>query len=285
MTGKLKIVSAASVTLEEFADAFVAAFAGYFIPMSLTTEQLARRVRFEHLDISRSLIAYDADRLVGMAMLGLRREAAWVGGFGITLEYRGRGRAGELMTALIEEARRCQARTLTLEVLRQNSAAIRLYERAGMTVARDLIIYERGTNKVGKVGAASPSHSRAQLPEAPPAELLQHFQRLHRHPPAWQRDLAALLVMEEVRGLYLGEREMPQAYALLREGPNEKMYIVDLAARDPLEADALCAGLTAVAGLRSLRIVNEPESSIFCAALTAHGFNESERQHEMRMTL
>jgi RimJ/RimL family protein N-acetyltransferase len=279
MTGKLKIISAASVTLEELAAAFVAAFAGYFYPMPLTAELLSRRVRFEHLDISRSLLAYDADKLVGVALLGLRQDVAWVGGFGITLEYRGRGRARELMTALIEEARRAQARTLMLEVLRQNSAAIRLYERAGMMTARDLIIYERAAD------AASPSHSRAQLLEAPPEQLLQHFQRLHGHAPAWQRDLAALLVMEGLDGLYLGEREMPQAYALFREGPNEKMYIVDLAARHPAEAAALCAGLAARAGLRSLRIINEPESSIFCEALTAHGFVETDRQHEMRMAL
>jgi GNAT superfamily N-acetyltransferase len=279
MTGKLKIISAASVTLEELAAAFVAAFAGYFYPMPLTAEQLSRRVRFEHLDISRSLLAYDADKLVGMALLGLRQHVAWVGGFGITLEYRGRGRARELMTALVEEARRAQALTLTLEVLRQNSAAIHLYERAGMTTARELIIYEREAN------AASPSHSKAQLMEAPPIELLQHFQRLHAHPPAWQRDQAALLVMEGLQGLYLGEREMPQAYALFREGPNEKTYIVDLAARHPAEASALCAGLTAHAHQKSLRIINEPESSIFCEALKAHGFVESERQHEMRMAL
>lgn len=285
MTGELKIISAASVTLEEFAAAFVAAFNGYFFPMALNAEQLSRRVRFEHLDITHSLLAYDAydaDRLVGMAMLGLRRDVAWVGGFGITPEYRGRGRAHPLMTALIEEARRCQARTLTLEVLRQNSAAIRLYERAGMVAARDLIIYERVADKEG---AASGSNSTARLLEAPPVELLQHFQRLHVHPPAWQRDLAALLVMEEVRGLYMGERERPQAYALFREGPNDKTYIVDLGARHPADADALCAGVAVQAGRRSLRIVNEPESSIFCAALLAHGFVEAERQHEMRMAL
>ena len=282
MTGELKIISAASVTLEEFAAAFVAAFSGYFFPMALNAELLSRRVRFEHLDISHSLLAYDADRLVGMAMLGLRRDVAWVGGFGITPEYRGRGRAHRLMTALIEEARRCRARTLTLEVLRQNSAAIRLYERAGMTAARDLIIYERVADKEG---AASGSDSTARLLEAPPVELLQHFQRLHVHPPAWQRDLAALLVMEEVRGLYMGERERPEAYVLFREGPNDKTYIVDLAARHPEDAHALCAGVTAQAGLRSLRIVNEPEGSIFCAALLAHGFVEAERQHEMRLAL
>lgn len=279
MTGKLKIISAASVTLEQLTAAFVAAFAEYFYPMPLTAEQLSRRVRFEHLDISHSLLAYDADRLVGMALLGLRQDVAWVGGFGITQEYRGRGRAHELMTALMEEARRCQARTLMLEVLSQNVAAIRLYERAGMTKTRDLIIYER------EAGATAHAHSRATLYEAPPAELLQHFQRLHVHTPAWQRDLSALLVMDELRGIYLGEREMPKAYALFREGPNEKTYLVDLAARHPADADALCAGLTAHVDQKSLRIINEPEGSIFCEALSAHGFVQTACQHEMRMAL
>jgi hypothetical protein len=203
-----------------------------------------------------------------------------VGGFGITLEYRGRGRAHELMTALIEEARRLQASTLTLEVLSQNSAAIRLYESAGMTTARELMIYER------KADASSPSPSAmaAQLHEAPPAELLQHFQRLHLQPPAWQRDLPTLLASDGLQGLYLGERELPRAYALLREGPNQQRYIVDLAARRPEDADALCEGVAArVEG--SLRIINEPESSIFCAALQAQGFLQTASQHEMRMAL
>src|SRR3982751_6152338 len=99
MTGKLLIRSAASVPLEELAASFNAAFAEYFFPIALTPEQLSSRVRLEQLDISRSLLAYDADSLVVMALLGLRGDVAWVGGFGITLEYRGRGRAHELITA------------------------------------------------------------------------------------------------------------------------------------------------------------------------------------------
>jgi len=279
MTGKLSIISAASVTLEELAASFNAAFAEYFFPIMLTPELLSGRVRLEQLDIFASRLAYDADRLVGMALIGLRRDVAWVGGFGITLDYRGRGRAHELMTALVEEARRLRARTLTLEVLSQNSAAIRLYERAGMTTARELMIYER------RADAPSPSsNSAAQLHEAPPAELLQHFQRLHPEPPAWQRDLPTLLASDGLQGFYLGERELPQAYALFREGPNRQRYIVDLAARNSEDAEALCEGIAArVEG--SLRIINEPESSIFCAALQAQGFLQTASQHEMRMVL
>lgn len=278
MAGTLRISSAASVTLEGFAAAFNASFSGYFYPMTLTSEQLSRRVRFEHLDILRSRLAYDeGDELVGMAMLGVRGDVGWVGGFGITEKYRGRGRAGELMTALVEEARACPVGQLTLEVLRQNAAAIRLYERAGMEIARDLIIFER------QPIVAAPRGDHAPLQEAKPAELLQHFRRLHDHPPAWQRDLSALLVMDGLRGLYLGARDLPDAYALLRSWPGGMTYIVDLAAASKEDADALCAGLKGVEG--RLRIINEPESSFFCEALASQDFVETERQHEMVMTL
>jgi ribosomal protein S18 acetylase RimI-like enzyme len=279
LTETLRIRSAASVTLEQFAAAFEAAFAGYFYPMTLTSEQLSRRVRFEHLDILRSLLAYDNDELAGMAMLGVRQDAGWVGGIGMTEKYRGRGRSHELMTALIEEARAFPLTTLTLEVLRQNAAAIRLYESAGMAVARDLIIFERHADNAPLV----PSQDVSQLTQATPPELLRHFQRLHLQPPAWQRDLSALLVMDGLRGLYLGAREMPDAYALLRSWPNGMTYIVDLAAARKEDADALCAGLDRVEG--RLRIINEPESSIFCEALEAHNFVATMSQHEMLMTL
>jgi hypothetical protein len=54
MTGALRIISAAGVRLEALVASFTAAFAGYFYQMTLTAEQLSRRVRFEQLDLQRS---------------------------------------------------------------------------------------------------------------------------------------------------------------------------------------------------------------------------------------
>ncbi|HEV2912011.1 MAG TPA: GNAT family N-acetyltransferase [Pyrinomonadaceae bacterium] len=280
MADKLRIISAATASMEQVASAFNAAFEGYFHPMMLTGERLARRTRFEHLDIHHSLLAYDAaDELAGMALLGLRGEVGWVGGFGITLKSRGRGLAHELMRALVAEARSCHVRLLTLEVLQQNLAAARLYESAGMRTARELLILERNG---ARREAAPPAHV-APLAEGAPAELLRHFHRLHLQPPAWQRDLPALLVMDGLRALYLGERDSPDAYALFRAWPDGMTYIVDLAARGSEYAAALCAGLDHVGG--ALRIINEPETSIFNAPLMAHGFAETDRQRELIMAL
>lgn len=272
----MRIISAAEMSLEELAAAFTASFARYFYPMTLSAEQLARRVRFEHLDLQRSLVAMEDDELVGIALLGLRGDVAWCGGLGITEKYRGRGLSHELMRAFVSEARGFGSRLLTLEVLRQNQGAIRLYERAGMHIARSLYIYSRTAD-------APPLSQVAPLMEAPPAELLHHFHHLHLHAPAWQRTLASLLVMNGLRGLCLGEPDRPQAYALLRDWPDGTTYLVDLAAGESSKAEALCAALYHVPG--PLRINNEPDNSIFNAPLMAHGFRETERQHEMVMAL
>ncbi|HEX8776301.1 MAG TPA: GNAT family N-acetyltransferase [Pyrinomonadaceae bacterium] len=272
----MRIISAAGVSLQDLAAAFTASFSGYFYPMTLSAEQLARRVRFEHLDLQRSLLALEDAELVGMALLGLRGDRAWVGGLGITEKYRGRGLSHELMRALVSEARGFGSSLLTLEVLRQNQAAIRLYERAGMHIARELYIYART--------ADAPALSQVlPLREAGPDELLRHFHRLHLHAPAWQRTLASLLVMNGLRGLSLGEPDCPQAYALLRDWPDGTTYLVDLAAADNSSALALCDALHHVPG--TLRLNNEPQNSIFNAPLSAHGFRKTERQYEMVMAL
>jgi len=280
-------VSAASVSLEEYADALTAAFRGYQFPMVLDVALLARKVRLEQHDLQHSLVAYEGDRVAGAAALAVRADAGWVGGFGIVPEQRGRGRGRELMSALLEQARACKLRRLSLEVLAQNAAARRLYEGAGMHVVRDLLILERAADSGAGAGTVAGGDSLKveeadSLKEAAPSELLTHFARLHAEPPAWQRGLPSLLV-GNLRGLYLSERERPRAYALLGRAQDGNTYVSDLAAASAVDAAALCASLKGVAG--ALKIVNEPEHSLFTAPLLANGFVETERQHEMQMSL
>ncbi|HYP54445.1 MAG TPA: GNAT family N-acetyltransferase, partial [Pyrinomonadaceae bacterium] len=139
----LRFASAASVPLYEYAALFTASFGGYQYQIAMDAERLARRVRQEQHDLTHSLVAYAGAKPVGIAALAVRGQRGWVGGFGVVPDERGRGRGREMMSALLEQARACRLRTLSLEVLAGNTAARRLYERAGMLVARDLLILER----------------------------------------------------------------------------------------------------------------------------------------------
>lgn len=274
----LKIVSAATVSLEAYAAAFTNAFQGYYHPVSHDAGTLARRVRFEHHDLENSLLAYDGGgEVAGVAALAVRGERGWVAGLAVVPEQRGRGRGRELMSALLERARASGLRRLSLEVMAVNDAARRLYEWAGMSVTRDLLVLERPSGHVGREAR------RARPPrEAPPDELLRHYERLHAVPPAWQREMASLLAAN-LRGLHVGGRRRPSAYALVGYGRDGNTYVSDLAAAGDAGAEALCAALERLPG--TLRVVNEPERSPFVAPLQAHGFAEVIRQHEMLMEL
>lgn len=297
MDDNLRIVSASSVSLAEFADVFTAGFSGYHFHVVLDAARLARRVRQEQYDLSYSIVAYEGDEAVGVAALAVRADAGWVAGLGVVPAQRGRGRGRFLMEALLERARACGLRRLSLEVLAGNDAARRIYEGAGMRISRDLLLLERAASVEGEsVAEASPqAHSSdteerssdtegRELKEAEPKELLAHFARLHVVPPQWSRDLPGLLVKSRMRGLYLGERERPDAYVLLTESADEGVtYLSDLAAADASVARELCAALVGIAG--PLKINNEPEHGLFTAPLIEHGFVETERQHEMVIDL
>src|SRR5437868_10898086 len=228
---RLRFVPAASVSLEEYAAGFTASFVGYHFNLTLDAARLARKIRVEQHDLQHSLVAYEGDELVGVAALAIRGEAGWVGGFGVVPRRRGRGLGRLLMTALLERARACGLRRLTLEVLAQNTAARRLYEGAGMHVARDLLILARAVGS-----GPSKVEESDSLKKAAPAELLSHFARLHAEPPAWQRDVPSLLT-GRARGFYLGERGRPRAYALMSDGLDGNAYVSDLAAADAARSE------------------------------------------------
>lgn len=270
----LSFVSAASVSLEEYAAAFTAAFAGYQFPVRMDAGALARRVRFEQYDLDHSLVAFDGGEAAGVAALAVRGEEGWVAGFGVAPAWRRRGVGREMMSALVGRARAAGLGHLSLEVLSRNAGARALYESAGMRVERELLIMERPAREGGG--------RLEEVCDVPAAELLAHFSRLHAARPAWQRALPSLLIAT-LCGLRVGDPERPRAYALLGRSRQGETYVSDLAAADADSARELCARLDRLAP--ALRLVNEPAEGFFAAPLRERGFAETDRQHEMHMGL
>jgi GNAT superfamily N-acetyltransferase len=270
----LRIVSAASVSLEAYAAAFTNAFSGYRFPIVFDAPRLARHMMLEQHDLASSLVVFDGAEAVAVAALAARGERGWVPGFAVVPRLRGHGLGRRLMSALVERARAAGLRRLTLEVLSDNAAARGLYEGAGLRVTREMLVLERPADWV-------PARVRAPA-EAPAGELLTHFNRLHRHRPSWQRELTSLLA-SNLHGFYAGARRRPRAYALLKNGRDGNTYAMCLAATDAAPAEEVCAALGWTAG--GMRIVNEPEESPFAAPLLAHGFSEIARQYEMTAEL
>jgi ribosomal protein S18 acetylase RimI-like enzyme len=276
---RLRFAPASSVSLEAYAAAFTEGFRGYHRTLAPDAAEMARRGRIYNQDLQHSLVAYDGEEVAGVAVLAIRGERGWCGGFGVAPAFRRRGVGRALMSALLTSAREAGVRRLSLEVSEHNPTARRLYEWAGLRVTRDLLIIER---------AAGVEHEPREivsgpLEEAAPSELLTHFARLHSVAPAWQRDLPTMLASLS-RGLRLGPRESPRAYALVSEGADGETYVADLAAESAGEAHELTAALACLVAGR-MRVLNEPEDSPFVAPLLENGFAETERQREMAIEL
>ena len=162
----LTLVSAADVSLAEFAKAFTAGFEGYPHPVVLDTPLLARRARLDHYDLKNSIIAYEGGEAVGVAVLAARAVTGWVPGLGVVPDRRGRGFGRRMMSALLERARASGLRRVTLEVIVRNATARRIYEELGMRVARDLLLLECAAESFDG-GPRTPR--RATLEEAEPS--------------------------------------------------------------------------------------------------------------------
>jgi GNAT superfamily N-acetyltransferase len=274
----ISFTPAAGLSLEALADLFTRSFEAYFYPGITSAHTLARRVASEQIDLLRSLVLRVGGEPAGVTLLARRGERMWCGGFGVTMPYRGRGLAHSLAEAMIAEAREAGAERLSLEVLTRNAAALRVYERAGLRIARRLLVVAWRPDDAGATAIAG----APALEAADPADLvLGHFAALHPAPAAWQREPAALLALPELRGLALREGGELTAYALVQG--EDSLRLQDLAARDEPAARRLIAALQA--GGRPITSVNEPAESPLTPAFLRSGFVVADEQHELALQL
>ena len=251
-------------SLAELASTFTASYDGYFIPFVVDEEQMSYLVDVFDLDLSRSLVAVERDRPVGLATLGHRGERTWLGGVGVVPDQRRAG-VGELLTrALLEAARKAGARELALEVIVENAPAIALYEKLGFARTREL-----------EVLSLTAGRERSDARETDVEEALRFVAAARGGTEPWQR------ADETVA-------------KLARRGSTQRAVAVDGAAAvfsqdgdrvDLLQAAGESAALPAlIAALRSrgnVSALNFPAGEPVATALREAGATVRLRQHEM----
>lgn len=139
--GLLRARSLAELSADAAADAMVRSFQDYLVPVAMDGVAFERRFGAENLDGHLSEAYLDGDELVGICLVTRRGGAARIGAFGCTPAYRGRGIGRALMERAMRHIEAAGARRVTLEVLAQNVAAVRLYERLGFRRTRALVGY------------------------------------------------------------------------------------------------------------------------------------------------
>ncbi|MBL8967136.1 MAG: GNAT family N-acetyltransferase [Spirochaetaceae bacterium] len=121
-------------------DTFMAAFADYSVPITMSRADFDENNERRGFDASISLGAYEGERLVGFILNGRGtwqgRSAAYDLGTGVLPEARGAGLSGILARKLIEFLPSRGLELYVLEVIRDNLPAFKTYEKAGFGVTR-----------------------------------------------------------------------------------------------------------------------------------------------------
>jgi hypothetical protein len=220
------------------------------------------------IDPDASLVARVEGELVGLANLGLRDADAWVGGVGVVPPQRGTGLGEALMRALIAEAGARGVERLWLEVIVENTAAVRLYEKLAFAHVRDLDVWSLER----QVAESDYLPSSAALDEAH-AWVRAHSQG--REP--WQRSDGTVARLAELD---------PAPHGVLVDGG--AAVVRSAAGRVnllQLAGDAV-AVLEAVGGAgEPVSLLNLPSEDPAAAAFRALGGAVVVRQHEMLLEL
>jgi GNAT superfamily N-acetyltransferase len=251
-------------SLAELASVFTASYEGYFIPIVVDETQLGSMVEVFDLDLNKSLVAVENERLIGLANLGLRGERTWLGGVGVVPDRRGSGIGESLTRLLLDEARRAGAREMVLEVIVENAPAIALYEKLGFTRTREL--------EVLSLAAAT---ERSEAHETDLEEGLRVIAATRSSSEPWQR------ADETIAHL---ARRRPAPRAVIVEGA-AAVFSQDGDRVSLLQAAGDAAGLGAlVTSLRSrgtVSALNFPAGGPVATALREAGATVRLRQYEM----
>ncbi|MFC1465858.1 MAG: GNAT family N-acetyltransferase [Candidatus Brachytrichaceae bacterium NZ_4S206] len=281
MTDSCHFVPASSLTLDAFVDLYTRSFEGYFYPMQQTVEGFAARMRVEQHDLYRSVVLLVDGEPAGQATIAIRGERAWCGGFGIVPKYRGQKLGRLLFAEFVSQARRAGMKTLQLEALTRNTAALSVYTGAGMRPMRETRLLEwkrEGGDGVGGVGLGEAEFDQP----ADMARIAECFGRLHPVAPIWSHDLPSLMLRGGLLQLQLQRDGQIAAYVLFtaHEGTAR---IVDVGAEDAARAAELLLRLQS--HYNAIVMMDAPADSPITAAFDRTSFREFDRQYELLMRL
>lgn len=124
------------------ADLMTRSFEGYLVPVTITDTVLLTMIRRDGIDLTASRVLTRDDEEIGVAFLARRGWTSRLAAFGITSNARSGGVGTWAMNQLLEEAKARGEKEMLLEVIEQNTAGVKLYEKVGFTKMRRLVGYK-----------------------------------------------------------------------------------------------------------------------------------------------
>jgi ribosomal protein S18 acetylase RimI-like enzyme len=169
--------------LKRAAEVLTRAFADYFVKIPFAASTLLQMARSDSVDLGASRIVLRDGSAVGAALIARRGWTSRLAAMALVPDARKSGLGTAFVERLLHDAHDRGERAMVLEVIEQNTPAVRLYEKCGFKKRRRLLGFIAGADE----GPDAPDN-HAQITEIDPREMAK---ALASAAPDWPWQLAA----------------------------------------------------------------------------------------------
>jgi len=174
-----------NVDIHDLTLAYNLGFSDYHIALSMGEEELQQTLKRNGYQPESSVGLFDEKKLVGFVLNGVRGNYCYDSGTAIIPSYRGKGYARLLLGKTLSLLTGQSIHTWVLEVLSDNTKAIRLYKSIGFTQHRGFNCYNLKADTIrGKELGTDLILSRQKTIAIPQGECL----------PSWQNEEEAIIL-------------------------------------------------------------------------------------------
>lgn len=169
----------------------------YIIPMPMTSPQFEEYVEIHDLKLSASSAIMDTimGRIIGMGLLGLRGQRAWISRFGIDKHFRESGIGQLIMESLLAAARQNGAKEVTLDLIEGDIFCLQLAHRVGFQATDKLLVGRRPPENTWFEPASTPSGV-----EVLQGDAVLPLLEARENTPDWRNELATFRHLKERLG-------------------------------------------------------------------------------------
>jgi len=184
----MEIHSLSEIPIAQIAEVFNKAFEGYFLPIQLTEQQMADKIKSENIKLELSVGATINDKLAGFILTGIdvdhHKTISYNAGTGVIPEFRGLQLTEKMYGYLLPLLQKKNIRKHQLEVITQNLKALTIYQKIGYQISKTVTCFK------GKVALPEKASSYEIVGiDLPHDSLVSSF---WNHTPTYQNTLSSI---------------------------------------------------------------------------------------------
>ena len=273
-------IPADAFSYEELTAAYNQTRVDYIVPMPMNVHRLREYVQIYDVDMSASAVAVDGNEVLGLGMLGVREQRAWITRLGITQNKRRRGAGEGLVDYLIAQAQQKEVAYIILEVIENNTPAYALFSKKGFVPTRDLLVLRRPPADI----QPPPPTIKFDVFTGPAVLSLLHSRR---STPSWLDEYESLANAGNLLALQATLPDGSYGWLAFQDAPFQlSRLVIQTEQGDPLlVGEALLRKLHASFLLKDTKTENLPADDPHWPVFEALGYMVSFRRNEMILHL